>query len=214
MTEQMETTLDQFEAALLALDRLAASRLLSVVGEGGSTLHRVEHLVIPALERIGRDWEQGRLALAQVYMSGRICEELVDELLPATNTPRQDQPQMALAVLEDYHLLGKRMVYATLRASGYELRDYGRMDVASLVRQTCEDGIEILLISTLMLPSALRVAQVREGLDRCGCQVKIVVGGAPFRFDEQLWREVGADAMGQNASDIVPIITLLAGAQS
>ena len=41
----------------------------------------MEKLVVPALERIGAGWEQGRVALSQVYMSGRICEELVDTLL-------------------------------------------------------------------------------------------------------------------------------------
>ena len=213
----MLTRIDtEFEAALLALDRLAAARLLS----GPSDTRRLEDIVIPALQRIGLAWEQGRVALSQVYMSGRICEELLDSLLPEGPPPprgggggneaavlrRKDQPKMALAVLEDYHLLGKRMVLATLRASGYELLDYGRVDVESLLRRTCEEGIEVLMISTLMLPSALRVARVREGLDRSGGRVKLVVGGAPFRLDEQLWREVGADAMGKNASDIVGIL--------
>jgi methanogenic corrinoid protein MtbC1 len=169
---------------------------------------------VPALERIGRDWEQGRIALSQVYMSGRICEQLVDNLLSESSAPRQSQPKMALATLGDYHLLGKRMVYATLRASGYEVQDYGRMDAATLVRQASEEGIEVLLISTLMLSSALQVAKVRDGLDLSGRAIKIVVGGAPFRFDERLWREVGATAMGMSASDVTGIVAGMTGGQS
>ena len=203
----------KFEAALLTMDWLSATRLL-VDSEDCSPVQRIERLVVPALERIGRDWEEGRIALSQVYMSGRICEQLVDNLLTEKSVPRQSQPKMALVTLGDYHLLGKRMVYATLRASGYEVRDYGRMDAATLIRQTVEEGIEILLISTLMLPSALQVAKVRDGLDRSGCTVKIVVGGAPFRFDEGLWCEVGANAMGQAASDVIGIVAGLTGGQS
>ena len=203
----------EFEAALLAMDWLSATRLL-VDSKDGSPVQRIERLVVPALERIGRDWEQGRIALSQVYMSGRICEQLVDNLLTENSVPRQNQPKMALVTLGDYHVLGKRMVYATLRASGYEVRDYGRMDAATLVQKTCEEGIEVLLISTLMLPSALQVAKVREGLDLSGCTIKIVVGGAPFRFDERLWREVGADAMGISASDVIGIVSGLTGGQS
>jgi len=35
----------------------------------------------------------------------------------------------------------------------------------------------------------------------------LIVGGAPFRFDANLWKEVGADAMGKNASEAINIIT-------
>ena len=114
---------------------------------------------------------------------------------------------MAIAVLEDYHLLGKRIVYSTLRASGFELLDYGRMDLEELANQAQEDSVEILLISTLMLCSALRVKDLRGRLPG----MKIVVGGAPFRFDDQLWKEVGADATSATASGAVSIITALAG---
>ncbi len=204
----------EFETALLALDRLAVARVLAAATDGTSPLEGIERLVIPVLERIGREWEHGRLALSQVYMSGLICEELIDGLLPDGGGTRPDQPCLALAVLDDYHLLGKRMVHATLRAGGFAVRDYGRKDVDGLVRQTAEDGIEVLLISALMLPSALRVAQVRAGLDRVGCRAKLVVGGAPFRLDDRLWREVGADAMGRTASDVVAAIARVSGGQS
>jgi methanogenic corrinoid protein MtbC1 len=140
-------------------------------------------------------------------MSGRICEELVDQLLPPASPNRKHQPKTAIAVLEDYHLLGKRIVYSTLRASGFELLDYGQQEVNGLAAQVQRDQIEILLISTLMLPSALRVKKVREKL--AAYPVKIVVGGAPFRFDQQLWKEVGADATSPTASGIVPLLKTL-----
>lgn len=204
----------EFEMALLTLDRLAATRVLAAATDVTSPLAAIERLVIPVLERIGREWEQGRLALSQVYMSGRICEELIDGLLPGDGGIRSHQPRLALAVLEDCHLLGKRMVHATLRSGGFAVHDYGRRDVDSLVQQTLEDEVEVLLISALMLPSALRVAQVRTGLDRAGCRAKLIVGGAPFRLDDRLWREVGADAMGRTASDAVAAIAHVSGGQS
>jgi methanogenic corrinoid protein MtbC1 len=200
----------EFEEALLTMDRLSATKLLAA-SRDAAPLQHIESLVIPTLERIGLGWEQGRYALSQVYMSGRICEELVDELLPPTNPNRKYQPKMAISVLDDHHLLGKRIVYSTLRASGYELQDYGQMDVESLVHKTSEDGIEVLLISVLMLNSALRVTKVREGLDSLGCNTRIIVGGAPFRIDEKLWNEVGADAMGKSASDAIEAINGISG---
>lgn len=208
--EKKRLTEIEFEAALLSLDRLSANKLLAVP-DSATPLQHIERMVIPTLERIGLGWEEGRYALSQVYMSGRICQELVDELLPPSDPCRKHQPKMAICVLEDHHLLGKRIVYATLRASGYELQDYGQIDVESLVKRTSEEGIEVLLISVLMLNSALRVRKVREGLDHLGCNARIIVGGAPFRIDEKLWLEVGADAMGKSASDAIEAVVSLSG---
>jgi methanogenic corrinoid protein MtbC1 len=33
-----------------------------------------------------------------------------------------------------------------------------------------------------------------------------VVGGAPFLLDDELWKEVGADAMGRSASEAIEIV--------
>jgi methanogenic corrinoid protein MtbC1 len=108
--------------------------------------------------------------------------------------------------LEDNHVLGKRIVYSALRASGYELGNYGQMQASDLVRRVVADRLQILLISVLMLPSALHVKDVVGGLQEAKHPVKIVVGGAPFHFDQQLWREVGADAFGETATDAVRIV--------
>ena len=133
---------------------------------------KIENIVLPALERIGKGWEEGRVSLAQVYMSGRICEEVIDRILPPSHPQRKDQPPMAIVVLEDHHLLGKKIIYSALRASGYELLNYGQMDVETVVRNVKTDGIEILLISVLMLPSALKVKQLRNALEREGLNTK------------------------------------------
>ncbi len=41
---------------------------------------------------------------------------------------------------------------------------------------------------------------------------RVIVGGAPYRFDDQLWRDVGAHAVGLNAGDVVTLVDQLSGA--
>jgi len=205
---------NEFKKALLALDKLAARDILIEFNRSKGSVQSIEKVVIPAMEQIGLGWEEGKLALSQVYMSGRICEDLVDTILPPTDPARQDQPKMAIAVFNDYHLLGKRIVYATLRASGHELQDYGTVrDADALVSRVKNDGIEILLLSVLMLHSALKIRDLTKKLKEAELEVKVVVGGAPFRFDDRLWQEVGADAMGKNASEALEIITKMVEVQ-
>lgn len=195
-----------FRAALETLDRLGAESVVNQALAHLTPILVVDQIVVPALEQIGLAWEQGDIALSQVYMSGRICEELVEQVLPPSDPDRKHQPRSAIVVLSDYHMLGKRIVYSQMRASGFELFDYGRMDVDELVERVLADNIRVLLISVLMLPSALKVGQVCTRLKAAGLPVKVVVGGAPFLFDDKLWSEVGADAMGRNAAEAVTIV--------
>jgi methanogenic corrinoid protein MtbC1 len=202
----MERQIDEFTNALLSLDRVAVQKIISATTSNTSPLSFVEKVVVVALDRIGKGWQEGTVSLAQIYMSGRICEQLVDEILPPAAPERKDQPKMAICTLVDHHMLGKAIVYSLLRASGFELADYGSLSVQELVARVKEDGIKVLLISVLMLPSALQIKTVKELLGNSGCDVKIIVGGAPFRFDRNLWREIGADAMCENASEAVTVI--------
>lgn len=196
-----------FRDALLSLDRVRAEQLFrDHVAETGS-LQAVEAVIVPVLQEIGAAWETGRLALSQVYMSGRICEDLVNAVLPApASAAGAAQTDCALVVLSDYHTLGKRIVLSVLRASGHAVADYGRMDVPTLVDRTLTDRPKLLLVSTLMLPAALKVRDVRDALTAAGFALRIAVGGAPFLFDPGLWQEVGADAMGHNAGDAIRLV--------
>lgn len=202
---------EEFVRALLTLNRLAAKQILAEVSGALTPLEIAEGMIVKALERIGEGWQRGVVALSQVYMSGRICEELMDELLPPGAPDRKNQPPIAIATLEDYHLLGKRIVYSVLRAEGFDLKDYGRVTVDEAVRRAGEDSLRVLLVSTLMLPSALHVRDLALRLKSARPDVKVVVGGAPFLFDPELWREVGADAMGRSASDAAGIIGRITG---
>lgn len=196
----------RLERALLDADRRGAAEVLAIARarEGAGTVDRV---VVPALERIGGYWEQGRLALSQVYMAGRICEDLADDLEPAAAAARMAPGALAIAVLEDHHLLGKRIVLATLRAAGWPVEDLGHgMSARELATRVAGSGIRVLLVSTLMLRAALHVRDLVRMLRAAPAPVRVLVGGAPFRIDRRLWREADADAMGVTASDALALV--------
>lgn len=201
------STLAEMENALLSVDRVKAGRLVRESCTPESPFACLETLIVPALEEVGRRWETGDVALSQVYMSGRICEEIVDTMLPKGDPRRVDQPKIAIVVLEDHHTLGKRIVSSVLRAGGFEITDYGHGITADdLVKLVARDRVRILLISTLMLPAALHAKDAIAQIKQEDPGTRVIVGGAPFNFDPQLWQEVGADAMGRTASDALEIV--------
>jgi methanogenic corrinoid protein MtbC1 len=202
-----DTLSEQIERALLNLDRVSIKKIILESSSNNAIFELVDKAMVPALERIGKNWEEGSVALSQIYMASKIAEESLDSVLSSITLPVRVQPKMAIVTLQDFHLLGKRIIGFALHATGYQFLDYGRMDVDQVVERTKADGIEILLISTLLLPSALKVKEVKLRLEASGFCPKIVVGGAPFRLDEQLWKEVMADAMGKNSSEAIKIIS-------
>jgi methanogenic corrinoid protein MtbC1 len=195
----------EFEQALKNMDRVTAQQIIDTASATCGAISCVDQVVLPALERIGRQWEKGAASLALVYMSGCICEELVDRILPPASPQRIRQPKTAIAVLEDFHVLGKSIIYSVLRASGIEVQDFGTVNVEQLVNRTIENDIKILLISVLMFASARRIKDVCNQLKARGAETQVIVGGAPFRMDDQLWNEVGADAVGTSTTEALHV---------
>lgn len=198
----------QLEQALLVLDQEHAENIIFKAVKRESPIVTAGELISDTLQRIGVSWEKGELSLSQVYMSGIICEKIIDKILPPKSPSRKSQPKTAIAVLEDFHLLGKRIVYSTLRSGGIELIDLGGgLTIDKIVRFVKEEDVKILLISVLMLPSALRIKDLVKQLT--DVDVKIVVGGAPFRFDDNLWVEIGAHYYGKDSADALEIVNKL-----
>jgi methanogenic corrinoid protein MtbC1 len=207
---------DAFLEALLETDRQAARQVLESARQLDTPAAVLETLVRPVLERIGNRWETGELALSQVYMSGRICEELIDTLQPDQGGHcAGSEPRVAIGVIEDHHALGKRVVLSFLRAAGVKVRDYGcGLSVDELVVRSRADRTLVLLVSALMLRSAMRIKDLVAALRNAELPVKVVAGGAPFVFDRRLAEAVGADAVGYNASDALAIVRRLLGGES
>ncbi len=201
----------RMEVSLLSVDQVQAQGIVDAA-DSMAPLDLVEKIIVPAMERVGAGWEAGNVALSQVYMSARICEKLVDRITITQEQLRTPQPRMAIAVLEDYHLLGKSIIHSVMRGGGYQILDFGRQDADELADKVRAAHVEILLVSTLMLRAAMRVPYLRSRVNAlAGERVKIIVGGAPFRFDKTLWLEVGADATAAGAAELLPIIKQMTG---
>ncbi len=209
----MDNITEHFKEALLSSDEEAARRIMYESKQHYTSLQFIENVVVNILDHIGDDWEKGEYALSQVYMSGKICERLVDSLLVDHSVLHKAKPKMAIVLFNDYHALGKRIVLAHLKAGGYKVTDYGRMDTEELIERACKEQIELLFVSVLMLSSALRIKEVVQQIHQRCPGLKIAVGGAPFRLNSGLWQEVGADFVGFTAVDALSIASSFNGGQ-
>lgn len=196
------------------MDRIGSEKVLRDVVALRQSFGDAEQVITETLACIGDGWEVGDYSLSQIYMSGVLCEEIIARMLPEFRMMRKNSPKIGIGVLIDRHALGKRIVKAVVQAEGYEIFDFGMgLTVDEMVEKTMAYRIDVLLVSTLMLPSALKVKGIRKQFDQRGLTTRLIVGGAPFRFDRSLWQQVGADADGKNATAVIPIIERLVAKQ-
>jgi methylmalonyl-CoA mutase cobalamin-binding domain/chain len=163
-------------------------------------------VISPALNTVGELWSQQKAALTQVYMAGRLAEEATASLLPQTEGIVPNRGVILLGNAPgDYHGLGRHIVATYLRTAGLDVVDLGlSVSAETFVEQTLAHGVRLIAISALMVHTAQSVTEVRRRLDEGGAvEVKILVGGAPFNFDPDLYRRVGAQAMGHDAGEAV-----------
>lgn len=195
-----------FETALLSIDRIKAEAIIKKRRSDKTIFEIIDEIISPALERIGDKWANGEVALAQEYMASKIVEELTDEMLPNDSPERISMPIIGITTLEDHHMLGKRILSSLVRSNGYNLVDYDPIKMDKIGERLRTDQVDILLISALMLNHALAIKELTDFIKKEQLKTKVIVGGAPFLFDEKLWKEVGADAMSTTANEAIRYI--------
>lgn len=198
---------EKFEKAIIAYDKTSALSIFNEFMSCHESDTFVDQVMVSAMDHIGDQWEKGDLSLSQVYLSGKLCEEIVVAGIPLPAPSAENRAKIAIVTLEDHHVLGKRILGAMLRANGYSYTDYGLgVPAKKVIENVIADGTTILLVSVLMINSALKVKQVTDAFKTQNLPVKVLVGGAPFRFDSLLWQQVGADATGQTAAQGIQIL--------
>jgi corrinoid protein of di/trimethylamine methyltransferase len=214
----MQEDLDVLKRALIAADMdLALAATERLVGSGVDPKTILEGGMAVAMFDLGEMWKRGEVFLPEVVASAEVfkrCNAIVEPALLAQKDP--DAEANVLVVLAtvkgDLHDLGKNMVGAMLRTSGFDVHDLGKDVSADRIVETIRElgpqivGLSALLTTTVPYQETVIKRLVSEGL-RDG--VKVMVGGAPVTPE---WAEkIGADGYANNAPEAVEIARKLLG---
>ena len=196
-------------------------RALAVVkralDEGVSPEEVIFTIVIPCMEKmIGGMMTDSLVTLSQHFLASQIAEEVADTLIPLFKTAPEMQGHIVIGTsFGDFHGLGKKIVSGCLRAKMFQVTDVGiNVRPERFVEEALVVGAQVIGISSMMVHTAVGEhgpRRVRELLREQGLEdrIRIVVGGAPYRFHDTLYREVGADAWGITAIEGAEVIARL-----
>jgi len=215
----MHEDLETLKAALIAADRdLALAATNRLIDAGTDPTIVLEQGMAVAMFDLGEMWKRGEVFLPEVVASAEVfkqCNAIVEPVLLAQKDP--DAEANVLVVLAtvkgDLHDLGKNMVGAMLRTSGFDVLDLGKDVNATTIIEAIREhtpqviGLSALLTTTVPYQETVIKKLVAEGLRD---QVKVMVGGAPVTPE---WADkIGADGYANNAPEAVEIARKLTGA--
>jgi trimethylamine corrinoid protein len=191
-----------YNEAVFETDKEAAFNVVNTaLANGISAEDIVFKVVIPAVEEmmsnITRDPDAN---LAQHFMTAQIAAEVTEKMLTRFAHPPEIIGRVVIGTAAgDLHSLGKRIVMGCLKALMVEVIDLGvNVPAEKFVAAALEHDAQVIAISAMMVHTATGengARHVRKLLKERGLEnrFRIVVGGAPYRFDNELYKTVGAD---------------------
>lgn len=192
-----------YKQATYDTDRDLALKIVhDAVDSGVSPEDIVLKVVAPSVEQMVTSIEKGReLNLAQHFMVSQIAAEVTEEMINKLKKPPEIIGRVVIGTAQgDLHTLGKRIVIGSLKARLIDVIDLGvNVPPEWFVDEAVNHEAQVIGISAMMVHTARGengCKAVRRILKERGLEnkIKIVVGGAPYRFDPELYRRVGADA--------------------
>jgi methanogenic corrinoid protein MtbC1 len=204
-----------YNEAVFETDKAGAFAVVDeALKQGISAEDVVFKVVIPAVEEmmaeITRDPDAN---LAQHFMTAQIASEVTERMLLKFKHPPEIIGRVVIGTaFGDLHSLGKRIVSGCLRALMVEVIDLGvNVPAAKFVDEAVALDAQVIAISTMMVHTATGeqgCREVRRILHERGLEnrFRIAVGGAPYRFDDTLYKTVGADAWAADGVTAAKVI--------
>ena len=200
-----EMTLD--EAIIRGL-RADAGKLAKAALETEDELSLVEGHLIPALDKVGEGYEQGKVFLPQLLSAAQAAQS-VFEVIRASIAQKGGAPvkkgSLVIATVKgDIHDIGKNIVKTVLENYGYEVIDLGRDVPPETILQTVEaEHIRLVGLSALMTTTLPAMEETIHLLQTLPEPPAIMVGGAVVT--PEYARRMGADYYSKDARQSVEI---------
>ncbi len=165
----------------------------------------VQTEIIPALERVGADFESGRLYLPQLLMAAEAAGKAslaVKEALPPKAEGESGMAVVLATVKGDIHDIGKNIVKLLMANYGFSVIDLGK-DVAAedVLLATLEHKALLVCLSALMTTTVPAMRETVALLHKEAPFCRVMVGGAVLT--KAVADEIGADAYAKDAMEAV-----------
>lgn len=184
------------------------------VREGADPMVLMDEILIPALGRVGAEYEAGRNFLPQLMLSAEVVQTAFGVLERHSPAGASGKGKIVLASVQgDIHDIGKNILAVLLRNHGFAVVDLGKDVPAERIAEAARtETADVVGLSALMTTTMVRMPEVIQALRCTGVKAKVIIGGAVTTADYAA--SIGADAYAKDAPAAVRIIAGLIGKQN
>lgn len=189
------------QAIMQGLKELAAKEC-TVLLQNKQATDVIEGEIVPALDAVGRAYEEKKAFLPQLLMSADAAKAAFEVIKSSLLGQKDSQPKKSKIILAtvqgDIHDIGKNIVGTILSNYSYQVIDLGR-DVApeTILEAVVIENASIVGLSALMTTTVKSMEETVRLLHEKVPFVKIMVGGAVLTQDYA--QEIGADGYAKDA---------------
>lgn len=190
------------------------ARLTQKLLETTAAMDIVNGILIPALDKTGVQFEQGKIFLPQLIQSATAaqnCFEVIKKKLADDKNAPVSKGKIVLATVKgDIHDIGKNIVKVLLENYGYTVLDLGK-DVSpqTVLDAVRANKVRLVGLSALMTTTLCAMEDTIALLKKSGCSCKIMVGGAVLTAEYA--QKIGADYYCRDAKESVDTARLVLG---
>ena len=171
----------------------------------------VESEIVPALDEVGRAFEEKRLYLPSLLMAAEAAGaafEPISAALAASESTEKRLTVVMATVKGDIHDIGKNIVSLLLKNYGFRVIDLGRDVAAEQILSAVEEhGASVVGLSALMTTTVPAMEETIRLLKDNAPGVRIMVGGAVLT--EEYAAKIGADGYAEDAMGAVRLTEAL-----
>ena len=185
-----------------------AAKLARGLLERETALSLVEGRLIPALDRVGERYEQGKVFLPQLLGAAQAAQavfEVIRAHLAAKGEAGVKKGRLAVATVHgDIHDIGKNIVKTVLENYGYDVLDLGRDVPPETVAEAVQrENIRLVGLSALMTTTLPAMEETIRQLKALEHPPVVWVGGAVVT--PEYAKKMGADYYARDAKQSAEI---------
>lgn len=211
-TAKQESSLTLKEAIEKGLKEKANEITTAMLGNS-APLDIVNTHVIPALDNVGKRFEEKKLFLPQLLMSAEAAKasfEVIKTTMSADGSSVKKGSIVIATVHGDIHDIGKNIVKLLLENYGYNVIDLGKnVPPETVLRAVTDNHAPLVGLSALMTTTVPAMEETVKLIKENAPWCKTVVGGAVLTQDYA--DKIGADKYAADAMETVRYTELVIG---
>ncbi|MBR5926276.1 MAG: cobalamin-dependent protein, partial [Firmicutes bacterium] len=171
------------DAIIKGLKDSSAKYTKELLEAGEKPIDIIDSKLIPALDTVGKGFENKTVFLPQLLMSAEAAAasfDIIKGYIKKSGVKTEIKGRIILATVKgDIHDIGKNIVKVLLENYGYEVIDLGKDVEPSLIVETAKkENISLIGLSALMTTTVVSMEETIKLVRKELPDAKVVVGGA------------------------------------